>query len=97
MGMDKEHYKRYTGINYYDVPKGGGSYVEENQDAHEAYNFDVVKMLWDGDTTPKNYCLGFVETKHNKEGSNELHIEKIRGCELLKNDSEAKDVLVVCK
>ena len=54
-------------------------------------------MLWDDDTNPKNYCLGFVETKHNKEGSNELHIEKIRGCELLKNDSEAKDVLVVCK
>ena len=25
-----------------DEPKGGGSYVNENLDAHEKYNFDVV-------------------------------------------------------
>ena len=72
-------------MNYYkgivpgkDEPKGGGSYVNENLDAHEKYNFDVVPLSKDAGYTEGEYCLGFVETKStNGETRNQLKIERL--------------------
>lgn len=82
--------KFYCGANENDIPYNGGTYVKENGYGHEQYNFDPVK-LEDG----KAYCLGFVETKSSRDKRNDLHIEKIAGCEGLKNMDSAEDVLVV--
>lgn len=82
--------KYYRGANENDVPYNGGSYVSEYGYGHEQYNFDPVE-LDDG----KKYCLGFVETKSNSGNRNTLHIERIAGCEGMKNESSVDGVLVV--
>ena len=79
-----------------DEPKNGGSYVKENGDAHEAFNFQSVVLGEDAGYPEGEYCLGFVETKStNKNTRNQLNIEKIAGCELYRNENEVEDVLVV--
>lgn len=91
-------------MNYYqgifpgkDEPENGGSYVEEYDDAHEAFNFQSVHLNQkDTEYEEGDYCLGFVETKTtNGRERNQLHIEKIEGCNLLRNESEVEDVLVI--
>ncbi len=90
-------------MNYYkgnrdgkDTPKGGGSYVLKNNDAHEKYNFESVHLTEETGYSEGDYCLGFVETKStNGETRNQLNIEKIEGCQMCKNDTEVDDVLVV--
>lgn len=85
--------REYTGNeDGNDRPINGGSYVDENGDAHEKYNFFPVKFENEEDS----YCLGFFETKsHNGKNTNQMHIEKIMGCELCKNVESLEDVLVV--
>ena len=79
-----------------DEPKNGGSYVAENSDAHEAYNFETVMLGDEAGYLEGEYCLGFVETKAtNGNAKNQLNIEKIAGCELCKKENEVDDVLVV--
>lgn len=79
-----------------DEPRGGGSYVSKNADAHEKYNFEAVELNEDSGYSKGEYCLGFVETKStNGKTSNQLNIEKIDGCRLCKNDEKIDDVLVV--
>ena len=89
--------KNYKGIiKGYDEPRGGGSYVSETLDAHEKFNFETVYLSDQNGYTEGDYCLGFVETKStNKKNSNQLNIEKIEGCESLKGEQEADDILVV--
>jgi hypothetical protein len=83
--------KYYKGASDKDIPYNGGSYVAKHGRGHEEYNFEPVDFD-DG----KTYCLGFVETKStSKSKSNELHIENISGCEMMKNDEFIEDVLVV--
>lgn len=85
--------KYYKGVQEnVDEPRNGGSYVTENRDGGEVYNFDAVSL----EGRESEYCLGFVETKSTrKDRKNELHIEKIQGCEALKNEEAVEDVLVV--
>lgn len=85
--------KEYRGIvPGEDVPMNGGSYVNNNNDAHEKYNFYPVYI----DDTDEKYCLGFYETKsHNGIDVNQMHIENINGCEACKKESFVDDVLVV--
>ena len=87
--------ENYRGITDDDKPIGGGSWVTENNDAHEKYNFQPEELQLEEDGEPARYCLGFFETKESRGKLNQLHIEKIRGCELLGKDTEADDVLVV--
>lgn len=88
-------------MNYYkgkpeiDRPVGGGSFVKETGYGHEMYNFKPETLSIGGSKERDAYCLGFFETKWHNGQSNQLHIEKIRGCELLKNDASADDVTVV--
>ena len=66
---------------------------------------NVVDLLqnYTATTTPVNmegreglYCLGFFETKsHNGKDVNQMRIENIAGCELLKKEESVDDVLVV--
>lgn len=87
-----KYYKGDAGNN--DHPQGGGSYVDNNQYAHEEFNFHPVKMMFDG--VAENYCLGFVETKQtNGKTLNQMKIEKISGCELCKGENSVEDVTVV--
>lgn len=82
----------YKGVSEEDRPKYGGSWVKDNLDAHEAYNFEAIKF--NGDET--EYCLGFVETKStNGQDRNQLHIEKILGCGSYKNKDSVDDILVI--
>lgn len=85
--------KYYKGVQKgVDEPYNGGSYIAENCDGGEVYNFDAVSL----EGKEGKYCLGFVETKSTrKERQNELHIEKIQGCEAWKNTEAVEDVLVV--
>ena len=67
-----------------DKPIHGGEYVDRTEDAHEKYNFSP--MYFNGED--EAYCLGFYETKsHNGKDINQMHIEKISGCELCKTRS----------
>lgn len=87
----------YKGNTQKDSPQGGGSYVEEMHDGNEIYNFLGEEICFEDDFLPEdNYCLGFVETKTtNGDKRNQLHIEKIDGCETCGNDESVSDVLVV--
>lgn len=85
--------KEYRGVTDNDTPVNGGSYVDDTNDAHEAYNFD--KITFDDDNEKLPYCLGFFETKcTNGESRNQLHIEKIDD-NVDKNIEAIDDVLVV--
>lgn len=53
---------QYLGRTEEDIPRNGGSWVTENQDAHEKWNF----LNYNG------YCYGFVMNK-----GNQFHIERI--------------------
>ncbi|WP_238860155.1 hypothetical protein [Clostridium sp. YIM B02569] len=53
----------YKGVTKKDRPKNGGSWVKDNDDAHEAYNFET--MTFDGDDT--KYCLGFLKLRQLTE------------------------------
>ena len=80
-----------------DEPKNGGSYVAKYNDAGEQYNFQPVSLTNDNSEYPDgDYCLGFVMTKStNGQDDNQLNIDKIEGCNALKNETEANDVLVI--
>ena len=74
-----------------DKPIHGGEYVDRTDDAHEKYNFSP--MHFNG--ADEEYCLGFYETKsHNGKDINQMHIEKIVGCESCKNEECVEDVLL---
>lgn len=85
--------KYYKGINGNDELSNGGEYVKQTGDGGEQCNFQTVLF------NKKEYCCGFVETKHkdgwrNKDSkNNQLHIEKIDPS--AKDDNQVDDVLVV--
>ena len=90
--------KYYKGASDKDQPYNGGKFVDENGYGHEEYNYlpILVKENIEGISSEKEYCFGFVETKTtNQNRRNELHIEKIKGCELLRREESVEDVLVV--
>ena len=78
--------KRYRGVQPDDIPVNGGKYVDENQDANEAYNFERF-VSSDG----RNLCVGFAMMQK----STQLRIENIIECELCKNSDYVEDVTVV--
>ncbi|MCR5636139.1 MAG: hypothetical protein K6F76_03045 [Clostridiales bacterium] len=86
-------------MNYYkgiidgvDEPENGGSYVNKYKNAHEANNFDYFNFPNDN----TDYCAGFVMlARTSKEKDTELHIEKINGLELAKNQELVDNVIVV--
>lgn len=82
--------KYYQGITDDDKPMNGGSFVANTGLAHECYNFDPV--VQNGEDFEK--CLGFFMMMGGK-GANQLHIEKIPGCELHKNSDKIYGVTVV--
>ena len=83
--------KYYKGACEKDEPQYGGKFVEENGYGHEELNFCPFDM--EGSTEPE--CIGFVEPKSNKGTRNTLHIEKIEGCEAMKDEPFVDDVLVI--
>lgn len=85
--------KYYKGACKDDVPYNGGKFVEENGYGYEELNFLPAKL----DESAELKCMGFVETKTRPTANraNNLHIEKIDGCEAMKNEEYADDVLVI--
>lgn len=83
--------KYYKGITDIDKPENGGSYVNDTGLAHECYNFDPV--IETGQDFEK--CLGFCMMSGGKNGVNQLHIEKITGCEACKKEEACEGVTVV--
>ncbi len=82
--------KYYKGVCQADQAFNGGSYVLENGFGHEEFNFLPIHTESD-----QMVCFGFVEPKSNRGKTNTLHIEKIKGCALLKKEPVVEDVLVV--
>ena len=80
----------YQGITDQDVPMNGGSYVKDTGRAHECYNFQPV--VQDGEDYEK--CLGFFMMIGGK-GAEQLHIEKMPGCEAFKHEDAVEGVTVV--
>lgn len=79
-----------------DEPQNGGAYVKNEKDAHEKYNFEPVELHFKGGFLQDGeYCLGFVETKTGKGGRNQLHIERIEGCQAMTKAEQVEDVLVI--
>ena len=84
--------KEYRGITEEDKPVGGGSYVDENNDAFEKYNFLPQ---------PDGLIHGFVETKYSKghtadaRHANSIHIERIDASALKKDRIENVRVVFV--
>ena len=83
--------KYYKGITETDKPENGGSYVNDTGRAHECYNFDPI--IQKGEDYEK--CLGFCMMSGGKHGVNQLHIEKIVGCEVCKKEESCEGVTVV--
>lgn len=87
--------KYYQGTCDEDIPVNGGSYVNENQSAGEAYNFLPVDIQ-ESDSISRTYVLGSFETKSRTgDKPNQVHIEKIKGCSGLSKEDYAEGVLVV--
>lgn len=82
--------KYYQGITEKDIPYNGGSYVKETGLAHECYNFEPV--VENGQDYEK--CIGFFMMMGGK-GVEQLHIEKMPGCEALKYEEKVEDAIVV--
>ena len=80
----------YQGITDEDIPSNGGSYVNKTGLAHECYNFAPITQ--DGEDYEK--CLGFVMMSGGN-GADQLHIEKILGCEALKHEDATYGVTVI--
>lgn len=76
--------KYYNGATEDDMPVNGGSWVEQNKEGGECFNF----TLYEDD----NYH-GFVSTKSRNGKPNKLHIEKIEG--ISEDSEEAENVLVI--
>ena len=82
--------KLYKGITEDDRPVNGGAYVKETNYAHECCNFLPVQLEGDDE---HEYCLGFTQLLGGQNP--QLHIERIVGCEAMKNEPEVNDVIVV--
>lgn len=82
--------KYYKGVCDQDIPKYGGSFVQEHGYGHEEYNFLPVETE-DGSAE----CIGFVEPKSHKGGRNTFHLENIEGCDAMKKAPFVDDVLVI--
>lgn len=89
--------KYYHGNCEDDRPVHGGSYVEQTNNANECNNFLPVSIeVNDFFKEDVPYCFGSFETKcTRKDTQNQVHIEKIRGCESLQNSDFADNILVV--
>lgn len=83
--------KYYKGITDTDKPENGGSYVSDTGLAHECYNFQPIIQA--GENFEK--CIGFCMMSGGKNGVNQLHIEKIVGCEACKKEEACEGVTVV--
>ena len=80
----------YKGITPKDIPENGGSYVTENGEAHECYNFDAVV-----NNEGKEQCLGFAMLTGRNGGGVQIKLENIVGCSGLKNEDCVEGVTVV--
>jgi len=82
--------KYYRGITEQDRPFNGGSYVQKTGNAHECYNFEPIVQA----SQDYEKCIGFFMLSGGG-GAGQLHIEKIVGCDLMKDDEEIENVHVV--
>ncbi len=82
--------KYYRGITDLDTPFNGGSFVGRTGYAHECYNFFPIRE--NGQDYEK--CIGYFQLSGGR-GARQLHIEKIVGCRLCKDEEEVSPVHVV--
>ena len=90
--------KWYDGGSNGDTPKNGGSFIDINHTGNEIRNFSPI--LVDSFENDKRYagceCLfGSYETKSFNETTRQTRIERISGCQGLKNEGYANNVLVI--
>ena len=78
-----------------DDPSGGGSFVDENNECAEMFNFAPSSINLENGEKAET-CSGFVATKTSRSGKEqELHIEKIEGFKAGKAEEHIFDVLVI--
>lgn len=88
-----KYYKGYSWGG--DDLSGGGSFVDENHEGAEMFNFAPASInLENGEEV--EICRGFVATKTSRSGKEqELHIEKIEDCKAGKAEECIFGVLVI--
>lgn len=78
-----------------DDPSGGGSFVDENNECAEMFNFAPSSINLENGEKAET-CSGFVATKTSRSGKEqELHIEKIEDCKAGKAEECIFGVLVI--
>lgn len=81
----------YKGVTTTDTPQNGGSYVSENNYAHECYNFDAINF--DDGTTG---CIGFAQILARDTTANpQIKLENIVGCSGCQKEEAIDGVTVV--
>ena len=90
--------KWYDGVTKNDIPVNGGDYVDRNHDGNEVWNFSPVQAESSEDdevSKVSEWLFGSYETKSTHGKIRQTHIEKIAGCQDLKNEGFADGVLVI--
>ena len=89
--------KYYQGPVEGEIPlENGGSYVKENRDGAEIFNFMSYELSQNGVPMDGRYCLGFAMVQNTSSSmESQLHIEKIEGCAGAAKEPYVDDVLVV--
>lgn len=83
--------------DWYDDPDGrgtnGGSYVAKTGSGNENMNFLPIEIQYNGE--PKSMMLGSFETKTTGSRQNSTHIERIHGCDAMRNYEFVNGVTVI--
>ena len=87
--------KWYDGTTKDDTPVNGGKYVDKNHDGNEVENFSPILAEISEEGEVSEWLFGSYETMSTHGTIRQTHIEKIAGCQNLKKEDSADDVLVI--
>lgn len=86
--------KWYDGVTN-DIPVNGGKYIAEHHHGNEVNNFTPRLAESGEENEVGEWLFGTFETKSTNDQAHQAHIEKIAGCQDLKNEDCAEGVLVI--
>lgn len=87
--------KWYDDVTEDDVPINGGKYIDKHHHGNEVNNFTPYSAEFGEENVFSEWLFGTYETKSTNNESHQTHIERIAGCQDLKNEDYAVGVLVI--
>ena len=87
--------KWYDGVTKDDTPVNGGKYIDMHHNGNEVENFSPIAAEFGEGDEVSEWLFGSYETKSTHGTRHQTHIEKIAGCQNLKNEDCADGVLVI--